>query len=92
MGNPVHTKGTTVKKDTFSPFSYTHELTNEALTELECLVDRVGLLAVVSSLGCIAGWKADHIREHYQDTPLAKRWDKASNVLSKVGYTRGLTA
>ena len=33
-----------------------------------------------------------HIRENYQDEPLAKRWDKAALVLSKVGYTRGLTA
>jgi hypothetical protein len=77
---------------TFNPFSYLNELPKEDWDHLERMIDQVGMLAIVSALANIAGYKAEHIRENWQDEASAKRWDKASNVLAKVGYTRGMTA
>ena len=75
-----------------SPFTFHKELSDSDWKALERMIDEGGLLAVISALASIAGFKAQHIRENWQDEILAKRWDKASNVLAKVGYTRGLKA
>ena len=77
--------------DTSNPFSIFSELTDGEWESLERMIDQAGLLAVTSALANIAGYKAQHIRENWQDELLAKRWDKASNVMAKIGYTRGLT-
>jgi hypothetical protein len=77
---------------TFPPFSFIKELPTSDWEALERMIDEAGLAAVVSALANISGYKAQHLRESWQDEASAKRWDKASNVLAKVGYTRGLTA
>ena len=77
---------------TFNPFSYINELPKEDWGALERMMDQAGTMAVISALSNICGYKAQHLRENWQDEASAKRWDKASNVLAKIGYTRGLTA
>ena len=75
-----------------NPFSSFGELTDGEWEYLERMIDRAGMLTVISALANIAGYKAEHLRENWQDEASAKRWDKAANVLAKVGYTRGMTA
>jgi len=49
--------------------------------DLEKLIDQTSLAKVVEMLSGIAGLKADHIRETWQDGALASRWDRASKLL-----------
>ena len=77
---------------TYNPFSYRNELPKEDWEALERMMDNAGTLAVVSALANICGYKAEHIRENWQDEASAKRWDRASNVLAKVGYCKGMKA
>ena len=51
------------------------------LTELEMEVDRHGLKDVLEMLAEIAAEKAQHIRENWQDVPLAYKWDQASSLV-----------
>ena len=78
--------------NTVPPFSFYSEMTDEEMFALEKMIDLHGLGCVVSMLSTIAGFKSQHIRESWQDEGLAKRWDKASNVLAKVGYVKGMKA
>ena len=48
---------------------------------LEALVDRYGLASTVETLSLIACAKADHIRENWQDEPLATAWDTAAAAI-----------
>lgn len=49
---------------------------------LEAMIDRIGLPAVLDLLGEVCSAKADHIRENWQDSPLAESWDNdASKIL-----------
>lgn len=45
---------------------------------LEPIVDKHGLLSVVTALQLMCEEKAMHIRTNWQDDGLAKEWDKAS--------------
>jgi len=78
--------------NTMPPFSFYKELSDADMTKLEAMVDEYGLMGIISMLSSIAGFKAQHIRENWQDERLAKRWDKASDVLAKVGYVKGMKA
>jgi hypothetical protein len=60
---------------------------------LEALIDKHGLLHVVTALDLICTEKADHIRTNWQDRALAKDWDRAANAtytLSKKVEELGL--
>ena len=52
--------------------------------ELEAMVDRHGLSAILNQLANICGEKADHIRSSYDDKALAKCWDRDGKLLAKV--------
>ena len=49
--------------------------------ELEKIVDRQGIRAVLYSLSVLCYEKSEHIA---QDKPLAKKWLRVSNKISKV--------
>lgn len=53
-------------------------------SQLETLVDRHGVLGVLSALSFICVEKADHIASNWQDAHLAKTWDYTASVLEKV--------
>jgi hypothetical protein len=57
------------------------DLNQGELDTLEALVDAAGIEAVVQGLSEICGAKADHIREAWQDAPLAKRWATLEGAL-----------
>lgn len=48
---------------------------------LEKLVDDNGLQAVIGALSQICFEKAEHIQENWQDSGLAKLWEKNAKVL-----------
>jgi len=51
--------------------------------ELESLVDTHTLSTVCEALAFMCSEKADHVRTHWQDEPLAHNWeDMASRLLS----------
>ena len=49
-------------------------ITDNELTELEQMVDRVGIAAVLAALSGICDMKEEHIRTYWQDYLLAKKW------------------
>jgi hypothetical protein len=49
----------------------------DVVQTLETMVDRHGLLHVLTGLELMCSEKADHIRENWQDTGLAAAWDRA---------------
>lgn len=54
----------------------------EDITEiLENMIDKHGLLHVVTGLDFICSEKAEHIRHNWQDKKTARVWDKASYSL-----------
>lgn len=46
-------------------------------TELESMIDKTSLGAILEALSDICGEKAKHIRANWQDNSLAKKWDIA---------------
>jgi hypothetical protein len=57
---------------------------NNATETLEALIDRHGLLHVVTGLEMICSEKAEHIRANWQDKVTARPWDRAANRLYTV--------
>lgn len=55
---------------------------NKDITEiLENLIDKHGLLHVITGLELVCNEKAEHILHNWQDTKTAKVWNKASDSL-----------
>jgi hypothetical protein len=52
--------------------------------ELEQLVDHQGLCAVLDLVADIAYGKAEHIEEHWQDPALARKWQRAGELIGKL--------
>jgi hypothetical protein len=44
--------------------------------DLESIMDKMGVAGMFEALPQIAGEKADHVQEAWQDRHLAKRWEK----------------
>lgn len=60
------------------------------VVELEGMVDRASVAAVLEALGDICFEKADHLREAWQDYGAAKTWEKDGkrlHALSLKVYT-----
>ncbi len=56
---------------------------NDLPGELENIIDRHSLSAVLLALEVVCGEKADHIRANWQDKTLAREWDKYSKRMGK---------
>jgi hypothetical protein len=54
---------------------------NDLAMKLETLVDHSSLAEIVDCLSAICELKADHIREHWQDTSTANAWAIASREM-----------
>lgn len=54
---------------------------NEIKRELEAFVDASSLASVIQLLTEICDEKAMHIKENWQDYPLAKTWERDSAAL-----------
>ena len=52
--------------------------------QLESLVDREGLSAVVGALVEICGLKAEHLESNWQDRLSALRWEKDGATLERA--------
>lgn len=57
-----------------------NELSNVA-DELEQILDSSNLPAILEALAQICHEKAEHIRENWQDEPLARKWNRAGKAL-----------
>jgi len=53
---------------------------------LESLIDAKGIQTVLETIGQICSEKADHIATNWQDTGLAKEWDRLAARLVNDGY------
>jgi hypothetical protein len=56
------------------------------LEQIESVIDRTGIAAVISGIAQICSEKADHIRENWQDENLATEWDKLAARLLNVEF------
>ena len=56
----------------------------ETMTELENLIDGLGLQCVLEMTSQICYLKSQHVEENWQDTHLAKCWNKAGNKIAKI--------
>lgn len=52
--------------------------------QLEHLVDKYGLNAMLAELANVCGEKAEHLRVNWQDSDAAKEWEKAGNRIAKA--------
>ena len=52
--------------------------------ELEAMVDRHGVSAILNELANICAAKSEHIATNWQDASLAKLWDKDSRTLARA--------
>jgi len=59
-------------------------MTDDERVKLEHMMDACGTATVLLALAEICGWKSVHIAECWQDTTLAKRWDKLADEVGKV--------
>lgn len=59
-------------------------MTRDITEDLEAMIDRHGLLHVITALTCVCGEKADHIRANWQDRNSALVWQRASNLIDTV--------
>jgi hypothetical protein len=50
--------------------------------DLEAMVDRYGVSAILNGLANICAAKSEHIATNWQDASLAKLWDKDSRILA----------
>ena len=58
-----------------------HQFSAADQDALEKLMDRYGPRSIIERLGDIAGLKADHIQENWQDRHLASRWKSIARDL-----------
>jgi hypothetical protein len=58
------------------------DITLKDATDLELLVDRLGMDGVVNMLSTIANEKADHIRHNWQDDSAAERFETTAAILN----------
>ena len=54
---------------------------------IEALIDKHTLYMVLDSLSRVAWEKGQHLRENWQDTVSAKRWEKAGVELMNLGWS-----
>jgi hypothetical protein len=59
-------------------------LSRNEISDLERLIDRVGLQRLADALADICDEKAKQVRTNWQDRHLAKAWEKASVACQKL--------
>lgn len=57
---------------------------NENLVTLEQIIDSDGVSATLGTIADICREKAAHIRENWQDVPLAKEWERIAANIEKL--------
>lgn len=57
-------------------------LSDETKLTLESMVDSTSVSTLIETLSEICWEKAQHIRDNWQDEPLAQVWERAGNQLS----------
>lgn len=67
-------------------------LTQDAMDDLEDMVDAVGIHGIMDALSTIASEKADHVRANWQDDAMAKEWDRVARYLSQQSTNRLLAS
>jgi len=56
---------------------------NQIQNILEDLVDASSVSAIISTLESVAYEKAEHVRENWQDEPLARVWERIGKSLNR---------
>ncbi len=52
--------------------------------QIEALIDKHGLLHVLTTIELLCAEKAEHIQVNWQDRMTARAWDNASKRISKL--------
>ena len=66
------------------------EQQNKDMSELESMIDRLGMSEIMLLLVHICDEKAEHIRSNWQDEGLAKRWDLVVDALISKRLSKAL--
>jgi hypothetical protein len=66
------------------------DLNQKELVELEELIDRASLQAVLEAISTICGEKADHILGSYDDRATAKVWQTAERAIGVVSTHKAI--
>lgn len=53
---------------------------NDITETLEAMIDKHGLVHVLTGLACVCREKADHLRSNWQDEKSAKQWDRNAHA------------
>ena len=61
-------------------------VTREQTAQLEGLVDKGSLCAVLAELAEICMLKAEHIEDNWQDAPAARQWREANRIVERAYY------
>lgn len=77
---PLHTFDLTKRND--APFFSDN---TPAMLALEHMIDSVGLSNVIAALASVCQDKALHIRDSWQDEPLARLWAKQAGLIDRCG-------
>jgi hypothetical protein len=67
-------------------------MNNQHSTQLERLIDTIGLPAVLRLLGEICYEKSEHVATNWQDKALADCWSSAGDAVHKLADSRHITA
>jgi hypothetical protein len=63
----------------------------DTVEALEALVDKHGLLHILTGLEIMCGEKAEHVRSNWQDETLAKAWDSAGKAIYRAAISAHVT-
>lgn len=63
----------------------------ETKIEIEQMIDALGMFRVLGLLSEICYEKAEHIRSNWQDSNMARSWDRAGEYLDRVRITKRIT-
>ncbi len=62
------------------------------LLALEAIIDRTSLARTLEALAHICAQKSRHIEENWQNQPLARRWERAGNMIDKTSAKPAILA
>lgn len=58
--------------------------------EVEDLMDKYGVSAILDTMATISEYKAEYVAESWQDRPLARAWHQAAARLSRLAGARNI--
>jgi hypothetical protein len=70
----------------------TQRITKSDLDDIEALIDRAGVSALLDAISDICYGKAGHLEENWQDANSAKVWERAGKAIDKAASHQDVLA